>query len=113
MVAKSNLEDTQKEYVPGKENAFANFLSQKYEVDKTTDDEPSTSKLRTTNRHQGINKIIFLVKKHFWWPEIEQAIQNWVKSCDICQKTMKDCQPPPPLCPIQLRHHLILWHPIL
>uniref|UniRef100_A0A915HPL8 Integrase zinc-binding domain-containing protein n=1 Tax=Romanomermis culicivorax TaxID=13658 RepID=A0A915HPL8_ROMCU len=52
--------------------------------------------------HQGINKITFLVKKHFWWPGIGQDIQNWVKSWDICQKTVKDFRPPPQLCPIQL-----------
>uniref|UniRef100_A0A915JM06 Integrase zinc-binding domain-containing protein n=1 Tax=Romanomermis culicivorax TaxID=13658 RepID=A0A915JM06_ROMCU len=62
----------------------------------------NTAKLFYLNlSHQGINKITFLVKKHFWWAGIEQDIQNWVKSCNICQKTMKDCQPPPPLCPIQ------------
>uniref|UniRef100_A0A915IJB9 Uncharacterized protein n=1 Tax=Romanomermis culicivorax TaxID=13658 RepID=A0A915IJB9_ROMCU len=43
MVVKSNLNGTQKEYIPGKENAFADFLSQKYDIDQPSNDKPSTS----------------------------------------------------------------------
>uniref|UniRef100_A0A915JIT9 Uncharacterized protein n=1 Tax=Romanomermis culicivorax TaxID=13658 RepID=A0A915JIT9_ROMCU len=48
IVTKSNLDTKQKGYVLGKENAFADFLSCKYKVNKTNDDDPSTSK-STTN----------------------------------------------------------------
>uniref|UniRef100_A0A915KKH0 Uncharacterized protein n=1 Tax=Romanomermis culicivorax TaxID=13658 RepID=A0A915KKH0_ROMCU len=44
MVSKGNLNVAQKEYVAGKENAFADFLSRKYEVDQTDTNHPTTSK---------------------------------------------------------------------
>uniref|UniRef100_A0A915KD81 Uncharacterized protein n=1 Tax=Romanomermis culicivorax TaxID=13658 RepID=A0A915KD81_ROMCU len=43
MVSKSNLDAAQKEYIPGKENAFADFLSRKYGADQTDNKFPTTS----------------------------------------------------------------------
>uniref|UniRef100_A0A915KY53 Reverse transcriptase domain-containing protein n=1 Tax=Romanomermis culicivorax TaxID=13658 RepID=A0A915KY53_ROMCU len=48
MIAKSNLSIAQTKYVPGKENAFADFLSRKYEVDQTDNDKPTTSSQNNT-----------------------------------------------------------------
>uniref|UniRef100_A0A915JRH9 Uncharacterized protein n=1 Tax=Romanomermis culicivorax TaxID=13658 RepID=A0A915JRH9_ROMCU len=43
VVAKSNLDSAQKEYVSQKENAFADFLSQKCDIDTQDNGKPSTS----------------------------------------------------------------------
>uniref|UniRef100_A0A915K0H3 Uncharacterized protein n=1 Tax=Romanomermis culicivorax TaxID=13658 RepID=A0A915K0H3_ROMCU len=48
MVSKSNLDAAQKEYVPGKENAFADFLSQKNKVGQTDNEVPTTSNAVST-----------------------------------------------------------------
>ena len=35
--------------------------------------------------HQGIVKMKALVKLHFWWPHLYQAIEDQVKRCQMCQ----------------------------
>uniref|UniRef100_A0A915LAD9 Uncharacterized protein n=1 Tax=Romanomermis culicivorax TaxID=13658 RepID=A0A915LAD9_ROMCU len=42
-------------YVPGKKNAFADFLSRKYKVDQTKNNDPTTSKAPTAT---DINNLV-------------------------------------------------------
>uniref|UniRef100_A0A915HTM1 Uncharacterized protein n=1 Tax=Romanomermis culicivorax TaxID=13658 RepID=A0A915HTM1_ROMCU len=46
-LTKHTIPPPNEKYVLGKENAFTDFLSRKYEVNKINDDEPSTSKSST------------------------------------------------------------------
>ena len=35
----------------------------------------------------GRDKTIELVKKHYWWPKMDQDIVDYVRRCDTCQST--------------------------
>ncbi|XP_064469691.1 uncharacterized protein LOC135384419 [Ornithodoros turicata] len=37
--------------------------------------------------HQGIKKTTDRVTQEFYWPGMQEDIQRYVKSCDVCQKT--------------------------
>ena len=36
--------------------------------------------------HPGINRTFYLVSRYYWWPEIKQDIQEYVKGCALCQQ---------------------------
>uniref|UniRef100_A0A915JZN1 Uncharacterized protein n=1 Tax=Romanomermis culicivorax TaxID=13658 RepID=A0A915JZN1_ROMCU len=55
MVAKSNLNAAQKGYAPGKETPFADFLSQKYKVNQTDNNKPTT--LNQNNTTDTVNVV--------------------------------------------------------
>ena len=35
--------------------------------------------------HMGISKILKLVERNFWWPNLRNNIKSYVNSCDVCQ----------------------------
>ena len=36
-------------------------------------------------RHFGIDKILSLLKEKYYWPQMYKDVQNFVKSCGVCQ----------------------------
>jgi len=50
--------------------------------------------------HQGRNKMVTLIRNHFYWPTMSRDIQTYLKSCNVFQKTDKSN---PPHSPMQLR----------
>ena len=36
--------------------------------------------------HFGQKKTIDLIRRYFWWPNMNKDIAEYVKSCDICQR---------------------------
>ncbi|XP_014211950.1 uncharacterized protein K02A2.6-like [Copidosoma floridanum] len=40
--------------------------------------------------HMGIVKMKALARSHVWWPGIDKAIKNTVKSCDLCLRFNSD-----------------------
>ena len=39
-----------------------------------------------TYGHPGINQTFYLVSRYYWWPEIKQDVQEYVKGCALCQQ---------------------------
>ena len=44
------------------------------------------------NSHPGSSRMKSLARQYIWWPGLNQAMENMVKSCKICQET---CHKPP------------------
>ncbi|KAM7281314.1 uncharacterized protein ISCGN_006396, partial [Ixodes scapularis] len=38
--------------------------------------------------HQGVSNTIALVSEEFFWPGVQSDIKRYVRSCDICQRTV-------------------------
>ncbi|KAI3360355.1 hypothetical protein L3Q82_014659, partial [Scortum barcoo] len=34
--------------------------------------------------HPGINRMLSLVKRHFWWPSLDADVRGFVQACTIC-----------------------------
>ncbi|KAK9711421.1 Integrase zinc binding domain [Popillia japonica] len=47
----------------------------------------------TQTSHRGIVENTTAIKKHFYWPNLEQDVKNYVNSCEICQKTKYERHP--------------------
>ena len=47
-----------------------------------------------TAGHLGQEKTLNLVKRHFYWPGMVKDVEDFVRSCDICQRTKKVTQQP-------------------
>ena len=39
--------------------------------------------------HPGINRMKGLARSHVWWPKIDAALEERVKSCEVCQAHQK------------------------
>ena len=35
--------------------------------------------------HRGQWKIVELVTRNFWWPEVTEEVKQYVEGCDACQ----------------------------
>jgi len=38
--------------------------------------------------HLGIKKTKDRIWKNFWWKDLNGSVTRWVRSCDICQRTI-------------------------
>jgi hypothetical protein len=47
----------------------------------------------TISGHLGRNKMLHRIEQHFYWPKFYRTINNYVKSCDTCQKLAKTGSP--------------------
>ena len=47
--------------------------------------------------HPGICRMKSFIRLYVWWPRIDKDIENFVHTCEECQKT----QPSPPKAPLQ------------
>jgi hypothetical protein len=36
--------------------------------------------------HFGIQRTWKVIKRHYWWPALAKSVQNYCRSCDICQR---------------------------
>ena len=43
--------------------------------------------------HPGIAKTLELTTREFWWPNMKQDIEKYVKGCHECQRSKPDRQP--------------------
>ena len=51
--------------------------------------------------HLGINRTKDLVSKYYWWPQLSQNVQDYVKGCANCQRNKVNTHPKKaPLSPI-------------
>uniref|UniRef100_A0A8C5M7Z7 Gypsy retrotransposon integrase-like protein 1 n=1 Tax=Leptobrachium leishanense TaxID=445787 RepID=A0A8C5M7Z7_9ANUR len=37
--------------------------------------------------HEGINKTLDLVQRHYWWPSVVTDVRDYVRSCSICTRS--------------------------
>ncbi|KAI3361705.1 hypothetical protein L3Q82_002064 [Scortum barcoo] len=44
--------------------------------------------------HPGINRTISLIKRHFWWRNMEADIRGFVQACTVCARGKSSHQPP-------------------
>ena len=35
--------------------------------------------------HPGISRMKSLARSYMWWPNMDQCLENEVKTCDVCQ----------------------------
>ena len=56
--------------------------------------------------HLGYRKTYQKILDHFFWPGIKRDVNNFVRTCDVCQLYGKVNQPitPAPMCPIPVVH---------
>lgn len=47
--------------------------------------------------HLGITKTYEKLKKHFFWPKMKKDVKRACKRCDVCQRSGKKGQEPPPV----------------
>jgi hypothetical protein len=50
-----------------------------------------------TAGHLGVKKTSHSITRDFWWPKITADIENYVKTCDVCQRTKVHRARPPGL----------------
>jgi hypothetical protein len=51
--------------------------------------------------HPGIASTYFSIRTHYWWPNMKEWVQQYVKGCGVCQQNKVNMQPQkPPLYPI-------------
>ena len=36
--------------------------------------------------HPGINRTYSLISLRYWWPGMRKSIEDFIKSCDLCQR---------------------------
>ena len=51
--------------------------------------------------HFGIDKTFELVSRDYWWPKLRSSVKQFVRSCDVCQRSKKPRHKPyGELCPL-------------
>ena len=61
--------------------------------------------------HSGINKTLFKITRHFYWPKIRQSVVEFCRTCHSCQVVGKPNQtiPKAPLKPIPTFEEPFSW----
>lgn len=61
--------------------------------------------------HQEFDRTYALIRQKYFWPGMYRSIQQYVMSCDTCQKAKKH-KPnlPPPLTPMPIASKFERWH---
>jgi transposase InsO family protein len=55
--------------------------------------------------HQGVNKTLKLVARHYWWPTMTHDVTQYVTHCHLCQKNKaRHAKPSGLLHPLELPH---------
>ena len=58
-------------------------------------------------RHPGISNTYHLIKLQFWWPNMKQDVEQYVKGCTACQANKANTRPlKPAMIPITPEHTL-------
>ena len=58
-------------------------------------------------RHPRISDTYRIMMKDFWWPNIKQDVEQYVKGCAACQANKVNTRPlKPAMIPITPKHHL-------
>lgn len=61
--------------------------------------------------HQGFDRTYHLVRQRYYWPRMYSDLQQYVKSCDSCQKAKTPQHAhPPPLTPLPIVPKFHRWH---
>ena len=56
--------------------------------------------------HPGKWKMLELVSRNYWWPQISRYVGGYVSTCDMCLQTKSICSPPSrELHPFQSQMH--------
>ena len=64
----------------------------------------------TEGGHLGIQKTFESIRHKFYWPHMYQDVQNYVLSCDVCQKVKVDRrQPKVPMTNMPIRDTFDSW----
>ena len=58
--------------------------------------------------HQGLDRTLFLLQEHFWWPGMAKQMRQITKACRCCLQ-YKGGTPKAPLCPIMATAPLDLF----
>ena len=53
--------------------------------------------------HQGRNKMLTLLRPHFYWPNMSRSCRDWIRACDKCQAVDKTMP----------RHQTMIERPII
>lgn len=77
-------------------NSFNLVISNKIVTDIINEEERKEKILfyhETKTNHRGINENITALKKHFYWPEMDKDVMNYVNTCEVCQKSKYERHP--------------------
>jgi transposase InsO family protein len=66
---------------------------EKNEILKKSHDHPTAA-------HRGIHTTLSRIKQHYYWPKMRQDVQQWIKTCDRCQKHQQKQRPQQKLQPL-------------
>lgn len=53
--------------------------------------------------HSGYKRTLARLRELYWWPKMSKFVNNYVKSCFICQRSKHStCKPQGLLCPLPI-----------
>lgn len=61
-------------------------------LDKDKEEKMSYHHVYKTG-HRGITTTIDSLKRHYYWPNLDKAVTNYINMCNICQKAKYERQP--------------------
>lgn len=41
--------------------------------------------------HPGQDALLFTIRKDYYWPHLRQDVDEWLRNCNICQRTKIHC----------------------
>ncbi|CAG2189252.1 Retrovirus-related Pol polyprotein from transposon 17.6,Retrovirus-related Pol polyprotein from transposon opus,Retrovirus-related Pol polyprotein from transposon 297 [Mytilus edulis] len=61
--------------------------------------------------HLGIERVYHALSLKYFWPKMHQSIENYIRSCDRCQRIKRDTKgKKPPLNPLPVDTTFERWH---